>query len=243
MDKLLFTAASGATRVLFAQQVQANNLANINTDGFRADIEQAESIDVLGPGFQTRTMVSATNGGTDFSLGNLKYTANPLDIAIRGDGFIAVQAHENDEAYTRSGSLHLSANGELMQGEHYVLGEGGPIVIPEHKSINVGGDGTISIVPVGGNAVQEVARIKLVKPETSQLQKSQDGLFRLKTGGEADLNESVNIASEYIESSNVNAIEALVNNITLSRNFEFQVKMMKVADQLATTGNKLIRGS
>ncbi|MDD1793560.1 flagellar basal body rod protein FlgF [Enterovibrio makurazakiensis] len=243
MDKMLFTAVSGATRVMMSQQVHANNLANVSTDGFRTDIEQAQSVEVTGQGYQTRTLVAARDGGTDFSVGALKHTDNPLDVAIRGDGFFAVQAGEDDEAYTRAGSFHLNENGELLLGDRPVIGDGGQIVIPEHEKLTIGSDGTISVVTAGATAVQEIGRLKLIKPDHAQLRKSDDGLFRMRGGEPAAMDETVTVASGYVESSNVNAIDALVNNIALSRNFEFQVKMMKAAEDLASTGNRVVRGN
>ncbi|MCG7584086.1 flagellar basal-body rod protein FlgF [Photobacterium sp. OFAV2-7] len=244
MDKLLFTAMSGASRVMMAQQVHANNLANVNTTGFRADIEQAESIAVKGEGYKSRTLVAARAGGTDFSSGALQHTDNPFDIAIRGEGFFAVQAGENGEAYTRSGNFHLDADGGLMLGNRPVMGEGGPLVIPQYQQLDVGTDGTISIVPQGGGLVQEVGRLKLVKPDLDNVRKGEDGLFRVAgAGAQADMDETVTVASGYLESSNVNAIDSLINNMSLSRNFEFQVKMMKTAEDLANAGNRIIRGS
>ncbi|KLV06608.1 flagellar basal body rod protein FlgF [Photobacterium aquae] len=243
MDKMIFTAMSGASRTMMAQQVHANNLANVNTPGFRADIEHADTVEVHGEGFDTRALVAARAGGTDFSEGTLQRTDNPFDMAIRGQGFFAVQAGENDEAYTRAGNFHLTADRELMLGNRPVMGTGGPIVLPEFAHLDVGSDGTISIVPQGGGLVQEVDRLKLVKPDAGNLYKAEDGLFRLAGQGNADADDTVTVASGYQESSNVNAIDALVSNITLSRNFEFQVKMMKTAEELATAGNRIIRGS
>ncbi|OAN16715.1 flagellar biosynthesis protein FlgF [Photobacterium jeanii] len=244
MDKLLFTAMSGASRVMMAQQVHANNLANVNTTGFRSDIEQADSVKVKGQGYDSRALVAARAGGSDFSAGTLQHTDNPLDVAIRGKGFFAVEAHEGDEAYTRAGNFTLGAEGELMLGERPVMGVGGAIVIPEYEQLNIGSDGTISVVPQGGGLVQEVGQLKLVNPDFAQLRKSEDGLFRVTgEGGQADAADDVTVAAGYLESSNVNAIDALVNNISLARNFELQVKMMKTAEQLATTGNRLIRGN
>ncbi|MGF1726625.1 flagellar basal body rod protein FlgF [Photobacterium nomapromontoriensis] len=241
MDKLLFTAMSGASRTMMAQQVHANNLANVNTTGFRADIEQAESVDVKGVGLPTRTLVAARMGGTDFSSGALQRTDNPLDIAIQGNGFFAVKVSDADEAYTRNGNFHLTANRELMLGERPVMGTGGPIVLPEYDHLDVGSDGTISIVPQGGGLVQEVDKLKLVNPAKNTLYKGEDGLFRVTGAAEAEASDEVSVASGYQESSNVNAIDALVTNISLSRNFEFQIKMMKTAEDLATAGNRIIR--
>ncbi|MDO6500182.1 flagellar basal body rod protein FlgF [Photobacterium sanguinicancri] len=244
MDKLLFTAMSGASRVMMAQQVHANNLANVNTTGFRTDIEQADSIKVKGQGYDTRALVAARAGGSDFSAGTLQHTDNPLDVSVRGEGFFAVDAGENDEAYTRAGNFTLSPGGQLMLGERPVMGTGGAISIPEYEQLSIGSDGTISIVPQGGGLIQEVGQLKLVKPENNQLRKSEDGLFRVVGGGgQAEADDTVTVASGYLESSNVNAIDALVNNISLARNFELQVKMMKTAEQLATAGNRLVRGS
>ncbi|WP_154124575.1 flagellar basal body rod protein FlgF [Grimontia hollisae] len=243
MDKLLFTAVSGATRVITAQQVLANNLANVNTDGFRADIGLAKSVEIQGKGLETRTLTGIGSTWSDFTPGALKRTDNPLDVAIRGNGFFAVQVGEDGEAYTRAGAFHLNENGDLMLGDRPVLGEGGPIAIPEHEKLMIGQDGTISVVTAGSAAVQEVGKLKLVKPEPNQLRKGEDGLFRTYNGEPVDADQGVTVAVGYLESSNVNAIDALVKNIDLSRNFEFQIKMMKTAEELASTGNRLVRGN
>lgn len=240
MDKLLFTALSGARRTLLSQQVQANNLANVNTSGFRADLEQASTELLRGAGYQTRALVGEQPLGSDLSGGALQHTDRPLDMAIQGDGFFAVETPKG-EAYTRAGNFATNDAGELSVNGHPLLGTDGPIVLPEYSQLNVGKDGTLSIVAPNGGVMQEVGQFKLVNPSPEAISKSEDGLFRLRDGSSAASDDGVQVASGYLESSNVNAVDALIRNMTLARNFEFQVKMMKTAEDLTTAGNRLIR--
>ncbi|MCX2497570.1 flagellar basal-body rod protein FlgF [Plesiomonas shigelloides] len=240
MDKLLFTALSGARRTLMSQQVQANNLANVNTTGFRADLEQASTELLRGAGYQTRALVGEQALGSDFSGGALQRTDRPLDVAIQGDGFFAVETPQG-EAYTRAGNFTTNDAGELSVNGHPLMGTDGPIVLPEYSQLTVGKDGTLSIVAPNGGLMQEAGQLKLVNPKPDQIAKSPDGLFRMLDNSSVPADDGVQVASGYLESSNVNAVDAMIRNMTLARNFELQVKMMKTAEDLTTAGNRLIR--
>ena len=240
MDKLLFTALSGARRTLMAQQIQANNLANVNTTGFRADLEQASTELLRGAGYQTRALVDEDALGSDLSGGALQRTDRPLDIAIQGEGFFSVETPQG-EAYTRAGNFTTNDAGELSVNGHPVVGADGPIVLPEYSQLSVGKDGTLSIVGPNGGSMQEVGQLKLVNPKANQIGKCPDGLFRMLDKSNAAVDDNVKVASGYLESSNVNAVDAMIRNMTLARNFELQVKMMKTADNLTSEGNRLIR--
>lgn len=246
MDRMLWVATTGAAELLEAQATVAHNLANASTDGYRADLHAFSSYLVQGPGFPTR--VNAVNQplGFDPRIGTLQPTGRDLDIAIRGDGWIAVQAPDGTEAYTRAGSLRRTATGllETAQG-HPVLGDGGPLTLPALQQLEIGGDGTLSIVPegLGPETVAAVARLKLVNPPADQLAKGPDGLMRMKDGTTAPADASVRVVSGVVESSNVNVAETLVEMIEIARQYELQVRMMDTAKQTDQAAQQLLRAA
>ena len=233
MDRSLYVAMNGAKQTMLAQAANTNNLANATTTGFRADLAAMRSMPVFGDGQPSRVYAMAERPATDFESGPINTTGRDLDIAINGEGWIAVQGPDGNEAYTRAGNLRISTAGLVVTGSGYpVLGEGGPISLPPADKIEINDDGTITVVPTGQgpNTIAVADRIKLVNPETDQLVKGTDGLIRLKEGEEAEADADVNIVSGALEGSNVNTIEAMVNMIDLARRFEMQVKMMKAAE-------------
>lgn len=242
MEKLIYTAMSGAEHTLLAQQIRANNLANINTTGFRADFERVSAAALEGAGYQSRVMAREEQAGSNFTPGPLMQTGRTLDLAIRGEGFFTVQTANGQEAYTRAGNFTVDTEGKLLLNERPVMSDGGEIVLPEYRSLTIGRDGTISIIPPGGGAKLEAGKLKLVQPETRDLVKGADGLFRQKQGGVAEASEQVVVASGFLEGSNVNAVDELVNSMALTRSFELQVRLMKSADEQARLGAKLISG-
>ncbi len=232
MDGMLYVAMTGAREAMVGQVSHSNNLANISTPGFKADLAQFRSQPVFGPGLPSRVFAMTERPATDFAPGPILSTGNDLDVAVNGDGFIAVQAVDGTEGYTRRGDLRISANGLLQTGDgRMVLGNGGPIAIPPAEKLNIGLDGTISIRPLGqaANTLAVVDRIKLVKPNPAELEKGDDGLFRLPGGEPVAADATVTIASGALEGSNVNGVDAMVRMITLAREFEMQVKLMEEA--------------
>ena len=182
--------------------------------------------------------------GTDFSQGPIATTGRDLDIAIQGDGFIAVQAPDGTEAYTRAGDLRVEAGGLLSTGAgHLVIGDGGPVAIPPNSSLLIGKDGTISIQPIGQGpeTYSIVDRIKLVNPEVASLQKGSDGLLRMADGETAAPDANVSIMSGALEQSNVNVAKTLVNMIELARQYEMQVNVIKTTQENADTAAQLMR--
>ncbi|MDD0842016.1 flagellar basal body rod protein FlgF [Pseudomonas sp. Gutcm_11s] len=241
MDRLGYTAMTAASRTMLSLQVRANNLANVNTPGFRADMERARAVDVEGYGYDSRHMAVVENNGVNLTSGSLMATGRDLDFAVRGPGLIAVQ-DANGEAYTRQGNMLIDANGQLSINGRAVLGEGGPIVLPEYDSLTIGNDGTVSIVPRGDFVTAEVDRIRLVDAPAEALMKNAAGLLVRKDGQPAEQLENVNLASGHLEASNVSAIDQLTATMSLNRLFETQVKMMKAAEDLSEAGNRMIRG-
>ncbi len=242
MDRLLYVAMTGAKQLMQAQSLVAHNLANISTTGFRADLARFEAAPVEGPGYPSRVNTVAAGLGFDNSQGTLIKTGSPLDVAVEGTGWIAVQAKDGTEAYTRSASMNVNALGLLQtdRGE-LVLGDNGPVAVPPNTSISIAKDGTISIVPEGQGpeTLAQVSRIKLANPDPSTLQKRTDGLVQSTTGKPAEADAKVQIQSGAVESSNVSAAGSLVDMIDYARQFEIAVRMMHVADDNATRASSL----
>lgn len=244
MDRNLYIAMSGAKQTLLAQTANANNLANAQTTGFKSDFEQFRAMPVFGTGFPTRVYAMSERPGSDFKMGVVQTTGNELDIAVKGDGWIAVEGKEGEEAYTRSGDLSITTDGQLLTGSGLpVFGNEGPISIPPAEKIDIGSDGTISIVPVGDNAtgIIVIDRIKLVKPDLANLEKLTDGLMHTKDGSVLQADGDVSLVQGALEGSNVNAVSALVEMIELARNFELQMKVMKGADDNSGVSAKLMQ--
>ncbi len=244
MDRMLYVAMSGAKETLMAQATNSHNLANANTTGFLADLQQFRSMPVFGDGYPTRVYGMSERPNIDFKSGSIIQTGRDLDVALNGKGWIAVQAPDGNEAYTRRGDLMLDANGQLMTGNGLpVIGNGGPIAIPPAEKIDIAPDGTISIRPLG-QAVNELAivdQIKLVNPENSDMEKGLDGLMHLKEGADTEPDTSLQLVSGTLESSNVNVVDAMVSMIELSRRFDMQVKMMKTAEEMEQGSTSIMR--
>ncbi|MBU2712717.1 flagellar basal-body rod protein FlgF [Zooshikella harenae] len=244
MDKALYVSMTGAVQNMLGQRIHANNLANITTTGFRRDFEQARSMPVFGEFYPSRAYAMTENPGQSFDQGTMMETGNDLDVAIRGDGWIAVQGPDGQERYTRAGNLTIGTNGELFTGSGLpVLGENGPIVIPEFEKIEMGLDGTISIRPVGQppNELAEVNRIKLVNPDVTQLTKGTDGLFRLKDGGAVPADANVQLVPGFLEGSNVNGVAEMISLLALTRQYEVNVKMMRSLEENSESMESVLR--
>ena len=227
-----------------AQALVSHNLANVSTTGFRADLARFTAQPIEGPGYASRVNTVATGLGFDRSQGALVQTGEVLDVAIDGDGWLAVQARDGSEAYVRSGSLKVNSVGllETERGE-LVLGDNGPLAVPPHTQISVAADGTISIVPQGQGpeTLAQIARLKLVNPEVDRLGKRVDGLVEVTDGIEVESDASVKVASGFIETSNVNIASTLVDMIEFQRQFDVAVRMMQTADQNAERATSLAR--
>lgn len=243
MDRLIYTAMTGASHVMQQQATVSQNLSNTNTPGFRAIIDTFRAVPLVGEGLPTRTFVVDSTIGSDFSQGALQPTGRDLDVALPGPGWLAVQAPDGNEAYTRNGSFEITAEGLLQTRSGLpVMGDGGPITIPPNTQISIGTDGTISSVPSGNAAtpVVPLGRIKLVNPPTSQMVRGNDGLFRTSDGSTAALDANVTVVSGNLESSNVNTVEAMVDMISLARMYDMQMKMLQSADNNAKQASTLL---
>ena len=244
MDRMLYVAMTGEKETLLAQTVNNHNLANVSTTGFRADLAAFQSRAVDGTGFASRVYATNASVGWDDTSGALLTTGRDLDIAVNGPGWIAVQDANGKEAYTRAGDLKIDPTGQLMTATgRPVLGDGGPINVPPYSSIFFAADGSISIVAQGQgpDTTSTVGRVKLVNPAEADIERGDDGLFRLKNGSDAPPDATVRIGSGVLESSNVNTAEAMVNMIELARQFEMQVKAIRTAEENGSAASQLLR--
>lgn len=244
MDRLLYIAMNGARETMRAQAVNTNNMANASTTGFQADLQAFRSLPVSGPGLPSRAYAVAEGAGIDFTPGNVIYTGRDLDVAVDGAGWLAIQAPDGNEAYTRAGDLRVNSLGLLTTGAgHPVMGEGGPVAVPPFEQLEIAADGTISIQPLGQavNTLAVVDRIKLVNPPPGELAKGGDGLVRTANREPAVADSGVQLQTGAIESSNVSAVESMVKLIELARKFETQVKVMKSAEENDRAAVQLMR--
>jgi len=248
MDKALYIGMSGAKQNMLSQRAHANNLANVNTTGFKRDFAQARSMPVFGEHYPTRAYAMAERPGTDLSAGALMDTGRKLDVAVEDNGWLAIQNDQGDEVFTRTGSLQIDVNGLVrLPGGEPVIGNGGPVALPPFESVEIGADGTLSVVPVGGapGELVEVDRLKLVSFSPGSLEKGLDGFMRRKPDQAIDGPEppdaNLRVASGFLESSNVNAVEEMISNLQLSRQYEMQVKVMAAAKDNSEAAARLLQ--
>lgn len=242
MDRMLYVAMTGAKQLMQAQALVSHNLANVSTSGFRADLARFEARPIEGPGYPSRVNTVATGLGFNRSQGTLVQTGEMLDVAIDGDGWLAVQARDGSDAYSRGGSLKVNSLGllETERGE-LVLGDNGPLAVPPYTEIAIAADGTVSIVPQGQGpeTLAQVGRLKLVNPDAARLTKRTDGLIAVNDGDEVEADADVRVASGFIETSNVNVAATLVEMIEVQRQFDVAVRMMQAADENASRAASL----
>jgi flagellar basal-body rod protein FlgF len=239
MDKLIFTAVSGAERLLRSQQVHANNLANMDTSGFRASMEVAGNKELAGFGYDDRHLSTMQSDTVSTRAGSVRETGRPLDVAIGGKGYLAVQYGDN-EAYTRSGEIEIDANGALSVRGRALLGEGGAIVLPPHTAVEIGTDGTISVLTEGATQMQVVDKLRLVNAEGAELTKNEAGLIVSRDGASLPADPAVSVKPRALEGSNVSAVEEMVATMNLNRSFEIQMRLFKASDSMNEAGNRLI---
>ena len=243
MDRLIYTAMTGARHVMEQQATVANNLANATTTGFRAQIDAFRAVPVVSEGLPTRAFVVDSTVGSDFRSGPMETTGRPLDIAIRDQGWLAVQSADGSEAYTRNGGLKITENGILQTTSGQTLiGDGGPIAVPPDTKIAIASDGTVSVVndnyePGPSNVL---GRLKLVNPDVKGLIRGDDGLFRQADGTPAQNDPNVRVVDGVLEGSNVNPVDSMVNMISLARQFEMQMSLMKNAENNAAKATQIL---
>lgn len=245
MDKMLYIAMSGAKQNMKSLAINANNLANAKTTGFKADLAQARSMQAFGEGLPSRVFAMTEKSSQNFDSGALLTTGRDLDIAIQGHGMIAVQTRDGGEAYTRDGHLTMTEEGFLQTPNgDFVMGDTGPVSLPlPVNNIQITKDGTIMVQPAGApsNIQEEVGKIKLVNPETRLLTRGNDGLFRGRDGINEDADVNITVQSGMLESSNVNPVSEMTEMISIQRQFEMQLKLMKTAEEIDSASASLLR--
>ena len=244
MDRSIYVAMTGATQMMRAQTEVAHNLANADTVGFKAQMSAFQPLPVQGQGLGSRINGVAQGTGWDLRSGAQTDTGRSLDVAVQGDGWLAVQTADGGEGYTRAGQLQLDADGVLTDVRgNPVMGDGGPITVPDATQISIGADGTVSVVPKGQgpDTSSVIGRLKLVNPASEQLQLGEDGLMHLTGGGVAQADPAVTVKSGALESSNVNPSQTLVQMIQLSRQYELQVRAIRTADDNAQSATRLLQ--
>lgn len=244
MDRLAQTSLSALRAAMARQAATANNLANVDTVGFRGEMASARALWIRGGGLESRALASEEVTGADFRGGAVTETGRPLDVALEGDALLAVQAENGEEAYTRRGDLQLSETGLLTTGEGTpVLGDEGPITLPPADSVKIEQDGAIWIVPTGGDpsTPQLAGRLKLASPIGSQVVKGTDGLFRVQGGGILPGDATARLVSGRLEGSNVEATKALTDMIEASRAWDTQLKLITTARDLDSSTTDLMR--
>ncbi|MGY8525700.1 flagellar basal-body rod protein FlgF [Paracidovorax citrulli] len=243
MDRMIYTALSGAKQTMDQQAAVANNLANVSTTGYRAQVNMFRAVPVVGQETQTRAFTLASTPGVDFKAGPLTYTERPLDIAIKGNGWLAVQTPDG-EAYTRAGSLQISPEGQLQTSTgRPVMGDGGPIAVPPGSAISIASNGVITARGPGeaANGLAQIGQLRLVNPPQNAMARGDDGLFRMREGADAvQADPNVRIVTGALEGSNVNPVEAMVDMIANARRFEMQIKMIQGADMNEQRANSLL---
>lgn len=243
MDRMIYTAMSGMESAMNRQRVTASNLANAQTPGFRAETFTVDATVLKSESLDARAMSRGGVFGADMSTGNVVQTGNPLDIAVRGDALIALQAADGAEVYSRRGDLAIGATGVLENGDgRPVMGEAGPITVPPGRKVSIGADGTIfASDPAAPDAPAEnLGRIKLASPEGSRIAKDLDGFLRVIGGGILPADETAAVTAGALEQSNVDTTRVLVEMIEAQRAFERRAKLFSTAGEIDTSSARLM---
>ena len=242
MDRVIYLAMAGAKAAMQRQDVLAHNLANASTTGFRAEMTAFRAVPVLGDGASTRVYAIETTPGYNAEPGPVAATGRSLDVALKGNAWLAVQGRDGTEAYSRNGSLDVNSEGLLVTRSGLaVLGDGGPITVPANAQMQIGGDGTVTVT-VGNGRPQGVGRLKLVSPE-APLQRGEDGLFRPADGADLQADATARLQDGALEGSNVSPVESMVAMISAARQFEQQMKMLQTSQEREQSATKLLSSS
>ena len=239
MDRVIYLAMAGAKATMQRQDVLAHNLANASTTGFRAEMAAFRAVPVLGDGASTRVYAIESTPGYNPEPGPVAATGRNLDVAMKGNAWLAVQGADGTEAYTRNGALDVNAEGLLVtRTGQTVMGDGGPITLPPQAQVLIGADGTLSAT-VGNGRPQGVGKLKLVTPE-APLQRGEDGLFRAADGADLPADASARVQTEALEGSNVSPVESMVAMIAAARQFEQQMKMLQTSQEREQSATRLL---
>ncbi|MFZ2987284.1 flagellar basal-body rod protein FlgF [Ideonella sp.] len=238
MDRMIYLSMSGAKAAMQRQEVISHNLANVSTTGFREQMAAFRSVPVRGDGASTRAYALETTIGYNQAPGPIQGTGRNLDVAMKGNAWLAVQALDGTEAYTRAGALDVNAEG-LLVGRNglQVMGEGGPITVPPNAQVLIGQDGTVTGTVPGG-APQNLGKLKMVTPEGA-LNRGDDGLFRA-ANGDLDADPAARLQDGALEGSNVSPVETMVAMISAARQFEHQMKLLQSSEKQDQQASRLL---
>ena len=242
MDRLIFTAMTGASAATHRQAVLANNLANVSTNGFRAELSTFRAVPLQGEGLATRVFALEATAGHLDTAGPAQRTGRDLDAMAQGNSWFAVQGLDGTEAYTRNGAFEISPQGTLMTGNGLtVLSDGGaPITLPLGASVSLGSDGTLS-AKTGNQPAANVGKLKMVTPDAQDpLKRGTDGLFRAASGDPLPGSATARLSTGVLEGSNVNAVEAMVGMIQTARQFEVQMRLLQNAETNDKSASQLL---
>jgi flagellar basal-body rod protein FlgF len=242
MDRLIYLSMAGAKASMQRQDTLANNLANVSTVGFRAELAAFRAVPVQGSGASTRVYALESTPGYDATPGTVTGTGRDLDVAMKGNAWLAVQGLDGTEAYTRGGSLDISADGTLTTTSGLtVLGDGGPIQVPPDSVVGIAADGTVSATTSDGKS-NAIGRLKLVTPD-GPLTRGTDGLFRAGDGADLSADPTAQVQTGALEGSNVSAVSTMVEMIAAARQFEAQMKSLSTAESNDKTAQELLSAS
>ena len=259
MDRMSQTALNSMKMLMENQIATAHNLANLNTPGFRQDVITDFSSVYMNRenGLEPRIVTAREVGKFSVEQGALDSTQNPMDVAINNNGYFIIQPKNGgNPALSRRGDFQVNENGELLDGAGNQVLDAGlqPIIIPAFRDINISSQGEILIDALGaepGELPVNIGEIgTLVPEEGAKLKKTLDGHIRYETivneeGIEEIIpiepNQQAKLMSGFLEKSNVNAIEEMVNTIDQMRKFEMHVKMIQMTEELDAAGTSMMR--
>lgn len=242
MDRLIYTAMSGANAAASRQAVLSNNLANASTNGFRAELSTYRAVPLRGEGATTRVFALEATAGYLDKPGPAQRTDRALDAMTSGNAWFAVQGLDGTEAYTRNGHFEVTTEGTLVTGSGLqVLSNGGaPINVPAGAEVSIGHDGNIS-AKVGNQAANIIGRLKMATPTGEDpLRRGEDGLFRTTSGDPMNNDDAARLHVGSLEGSNVNPIETMVGMIQTARQFETQMRLLQTSESNDRSAGQLL---
>ena len=242
MDRLIYTAMTGANSAANRQSILANNLANASTNGFRAQLETYRAVPLNGNGATTRVFaVEATAGFSDKS-GPAIRTDRSLDAMNVGNSWFAVQGLDGNEAYSRNGQFDVAPDGTLKTGNGLTVlsSDGSPITVPTGATLSIGNDGGLT-AKIGSQPANSLGKLKLVTPNADDpLKRGDDGLFHTLSGDPLNQDDTAHVQVGVLEGSNVNPIESMVGMIQTARQFEVQMRLLTTAESNDRAAGQLL---
>jgi len=242
MDRLIYTAMTGANAAANRQAILSHNLSNVSTNGFRAQLETYRAVPLRGDGATTRVFAVESSAGFSDKPGPATRTGRNLDAMNMGNSYFAVQGLDGNEAYTRNGQFEVNPDGTLVSGNGLTMlsSDGSPISVPQGAEVSISNDGTIT-AKVGTQPANSIGRLKLATPTPDDpLKRGDDALFHTLSGDPMPNDDTAKIQVGVLEGSNVNAIETMVGMIQTARQFEVQTRLMQTAESNDRSAGQLL---